>query len=969
MLTYSKQDLLDTLAKGDSMRRWGAVLAIGRDAVNTGLQSNFVEAFTESGVLQPISGEFYIDPATRTEKVAFENLTLGPAQLSFLGASGSGPQVRVRMELIAGRCVSSTFLIGNVNRLRRSHVLEMGMGYQFEVYGHLKVQAHTHLDKQQVILDLSEAREATCTLGYSSVAGSKMGEFILDQLRQQGVLARQLPVLEFDIFGNNSLSTTRIEVVAQQAPAGGGGGTSPADDGALLVLMQLIGGEEAGRPGSPLPYLLPRKNDRDNYASALLISRERAPIAKTRPEVALEQLVLPDAYQIALEQEEHNPHDMIVFGDVLASNYTRQLQPRIARVAAGRDLSFTTAGAVSNWSARDMYHPQDSGEIEGGKYTAPGVHTFSAQQRLVKVSGEVDSGSATVAKSSLLVVSTEALAISPRVVIWAKGDDPIRLTASQGGRLDWQLVDNTFGSIVRDPDGDEDTPHALFTPASPTDDEPIRLQRIQVKNWGDEEGYATVVILDRGAPWEVLPFHVPTVPAHGRVSFKMPDLPDEPLAPTAEQTWDDRPAVQNTKWMLYGEGTLDEESGKYTVPEQSTGQVSVVAGIYGGQAGIAVIEHHANSPQNMALSQQRWLNLNAFELRLNNTSRKQVWANGRQQVGIDIEIRTETVDTDVGVIDIPVSDAELATLKLTHRDGTAIDWLPAGAESLNPAGPKWGGSKARNRYDYYPTTVAAPSVLRGKEERTRRVTVYLQTLEAEVRYIRAEFRGYDNQTYRSIDKSATLGEIELEGKPLEQLTEADIAPFKPKRIKSKDGYDKDLGNGRFDIHNYWHYTTDYWLLQGVRRKFVDVRCDQASMLQWESELLDESFSSYVGIAYAPRALPGQRPVGKRMEYQSELELLAEQQSGTPLNRVIPSQEMPSEGTVLLALERVAAMKYWYDQSGGWWRDKLAQPMKLTLIDNYGTAHVLNIKWGQKLNDGSFDPVDMRNFLYFEIVPV
>jgi len=63
------------------------------------------------------------------------------------------------------------------------------------------------------------------------------------------------------------------------------------------------------------------------------------------------------------------------------------------------------------------------------------------------------------------------------------------------------------------------------------------------------------------------------------------------------------------------------------------------------------------------------------------------------------------------------------------------------------------------------------------------------------------------------------------------------------------------------------------------------------------------------------------------------------------------------------------MKYWYDQSGGWWRDKLAQPMKLTLIDNYGTAHVLNIKWGQKLNDGSFDPVDVRNFLYFEIVPV
>ncbi|EJT85645.1 hypothetical protein PPS11_05698 [Pseudomonas putida S11] len=165
MSANSKQDLLDELAKGDSMRRWGAVLALGRDAVNRGLQSNFVEAITDSGVLQPISGEFYIDPGTRTEKVAFENLTLGPAQLSFQGASGSGPQVRVRMELIAGSCTSSTFMIGNVNRLRRSHALEMGMGYQFEVYGRLKVQAHEHLDRSLVVLDLSEADNPTCTVG------------------------------------------------------------------------------------------------------------------------------------------------------------------------------------------------------------------------------------------------------------------------------------------------------------------------------------------------------------------------------------------------------------------------------------------------------------------------------------------------------------------------------------------------------------------------------------------------------------------------------------------------------------------------------------------------------------------------------------------------------------------------------------------------------------------------------------
>lgn len=241
---------------------------------------------------------------------------------------------------------------------------------------------------------------------------------------------------------------------------------------------------------------------------------------------------------------------------------------------------------------------------------------FPAQQRLVKITGSLASGNGEVSRSSLLVVSTEQLAVSPRVVIWAKGDDPVRLTASEGGRLEWALEGDAFGSIQRDPEGDQNTPHALFTPAPPTDNSPIRLQRIRVRNWGEEEGYATVIILDKIAPWEVQPFHVSTLPADGKVSFSMPELPEEPAATTLETAWDDHPVVQSTRWVLYGEGELDEESGQYTAPEQSTGQASVVAGIYGGQAGIAVIEHHSGSPREMALgyteaSDYRSLSLNA----------------------------------------------------------------------------------------------------------------------------------------------------------------------------------------------------------------------------------------------------------------------------------------------------------------------------------------------------------------------
>ncbi len=139
MTTHTKEALLEELAKGDSMRGWGAVLALGRDAVNHALQAHFVEQFDQRGGLPIIEGEYFIDPVARTEKVAFENLTLGPPQLSFKGASGASTQVRVSMELLTGHCVSSTIMSAHVEQFRRSHVLEMGMGYQFEVYGHLNV--------------------------------------------------------------------------------------------------------------------------------------------------------------------------------------------------------------------------------------------------------------------------------------------------------------------------------------------------------------------------------------------------------------------------------------------------------------------------------------------------------------------------------------------------------------------------------------------------------------------------------------------------------------------------------------------------------------------------------------------------------------------------------------------------------------------------------------------------------------
>ncbi|MCE5979900.1 hypothetical protein [Pseudomonas sp. JR33AA] len=981
MTTHTKEALLEELAKGDSMRRWGAVLALGRDAVNDALQAHFVEQFDQHGGLPIIQGEYFIDPVARTEKVVFDNLTLGPPQLSFRGAAGVSTQVRVSMELLTGQCVSSMIMSANVEQFRRSHVLEMGMGYQFEVYGHLKVQPHAYLDKYQVVLDITDASEPTCTLGGNGTAAQKMGEFILEQLQYEWVINSPLPVLELDIFGHSGLSTTRIDVAAQQAPAGAGGGTSPDDDGALLVLMQLVGGAEADRPGSPLPYLLPRKNDTANYGSALLISRERAPLAKNRPAVALEQLVLPDANAVVLEEEEHNPHDMIVFGDVQATAFSRQLQPRIGKVAAGKRAQFTVANpTVGSWTAQDVHNPRNSGEIEAGTYMAPTASTFPLRQRLMNIKAHFANVQEGASKSALVVASSEDLVISPRVVIWANGDGPVRLTASQGGRLEWETDGDKFGRIVRDPVDDNETPHALFTPNTPPNDEPIRLQRIKVTNWGDESGYATVVILAMRAPLQVQPFYVPNMGASGSQTFSLTESRTEQAS---DKTWGDRPAVLSTKWELYGKGKLVD--GQYTAPESDPGEVSVVAGVYGGQAGIAVIEHNVHASLSNTIGPPRWKALNQFKLFLNDTSRKKAWANGRQQVAVDIHIETKSFNDDDGVpIYDPVSDAELATLQLTHRDGTPIKWLPANTEAIAPNGENWAASKFRNRFDYLPAGEGLVSVqeaqeaqarkdqskavgVKGQEEALRIVTVYLQTKESEVRWIRAKFESHENKTLYSFVVNPTAdGEVELGGLPPRKLDISDLEPFTGKRVAANGGFDVIDDRGTVvDGHNYWHYTTHYWALRARgQRRFVDVRFDHVSVLRYESELLDETFASYVGVAYVPRVLPG-RTADRRIEYQAQMELLALQQAGTPLNREFATGEHFSAGTLLVSLERVSDMKFWYDQQGIRWREQLSEPLYFTLIDNYGTESALYINWGQELNDGSISPIDARNFLHWE----
>ncbi|MCO7514906.1 hypothetical protein NJF44_08320 [Pseudomonas guariconensis] len=927
-MAYSLQDLLDALKEGDAMHGWGAILALGRDPVNEALQTRYVEAFGLEGMATPISGSYYIDES-RTGQVTFDNVVLGPAQLSFKGAVGTSAKLKVTMELIAGSCLYTSMLAGNVQRFRKKDVLYLGMGYRFEIIGELKVVPNTYLRRSQVVLDLSAASEPTCTLGSTPIAAQKMGGFILEQLNQQLALSRPLPILDIDFYGNHALATVDFAVTGQQAPGDAQEGGASEDEGALLLLLQLVADRARGNFPSNLPYLLPPKDETSNYSAALLVSRERSPLVHDLGRSGLDQVLLPDAYEVRMASE-HAPYDKILLGDVQAGDLTRQVRPAMSSMGAAQSRQFTVSGpAPLGWSARNVAYPRASGTMDtNGNYTTPAPTAIAGEQQIMLVSAQgVEDAPG---KSALVVASADALGIAPRAVVWTKGQEPIRLTASEDGGT-WSLVEAEYGTLDVEP---ADTRHALFTPDEPDTGEPIWLQRIQVRK-GANTGYATVVIVSRTLALQVEPFHVAQLPSNGQQQFELIAEPQQ--------------LAQDIDWAVYGVGNI--EDGLYRAGESITGEVSVIVGSIVGLPGFAVIEHPRSSARQLAVNQERWRELNHFKLTPNRANAQQVLANGRQQVGIRIKIETKPIETPDGIIYDPVSDLELSTLKLLHEDGTEIDWLPIGVEGLDPelaegSGKQWAASKLRNRFDYLPVSTAGSGTDVGQVagDNTRILNVYVHTLEVEPRNIKAKFQDHRNRWHFSDAKDIDEKWVEITGVKVPEGDRA-LYEFEPKRVEAKNGFDWVGEAGETDNFNYWHYTTHYWVLRSrAGLSFTDVRFDHCSMIRWESEQLAESFASYTGFAFKPKRHPDARPASTGIQYQAQLQLLALESPEAVLDYNFKGHETVSEGTLLLSLDRVPDWPFWYDRGVKTYRQVLDRPMTFTLLDNYGSPHRLKVSF-------------------------
>lgn len=945
MVDNSREAFLQRLSQGDVMNGWGAILALGREQLDQLLKARFLESYAQSEFLAPISGRYFTD-GQRSDEVVLDGLVLGPPRVSFAGVTEGSAKVTVSMPFIAGEYCAYAKLVGQPPQLNSSHGLREEMGYHVQMSVELKEVRDSALDQVHLLLDLNDATAYSSNLGDSQVARIEMGSFIKKHIDvASDAFKRSFVLFSAELNGSDALTVAGLGVRTMAAPEGAG---SP-QDGAAIIMMQLRGRRFGGTWPAPgkFPYPLP-----DGSAGVtLLVEQLLANILQPYAENLLARMSV--AGQWSIKTTEHlTPFDQLLFGSLAPSSGRAHVEPGMARLVSGQALDFKLGSHMApSWVARNISSPRSTGSIDGkGRYLAAQASHFARENQVVLVSAELPSEDLGIAPSALVIESLSGLAVSPRVQVWRPHQPAVELVATGHGEWSWSLIpeasDDNAQSQVKNHGQLQDLGggRARFTPDQPGTSAQVLLQRIRATDdFTGEHAEATVIILSYPATLNVVPFHSGKMP-WGNVRFALE-------------------GESADGWKLFGEGALDEGTGVYSPPASPTSQVAVVMAIIARRyVGYGIIELMRENAQ-MALFSERYRTVRSFTLTPAPAHERNLYANGLQQLAVDIEIETnDFTNSDGDTVADPVSDLELSTLKILAQNGQPIEYLVEQQEGLPPDSvAQWGWSRTRNRYDYYPTSGGVAPLVRTNSEAIVRLRVYLQTTEAETRKLHASFTGFDLRQHNSRDISKTLGEVEVTGRRPPVLSANSYVLEKPRRAAASGG--KTVRNDNF---NYYQYTTDYWNLIGYSPVYRDLRFYQItassrSMIRYESEQLDETFCSYTSLALNPVPRPGSAPRLVRFEHEASLELLTLEPAINYYHRLdydFKPGESLGRGALLISLDRVSDLPFWHDgmSASGEYRTVLDQPMALVLTDQHGNPHPLRIGFGPR------GTMDSRNTL-------
>jgi hypothetical protein len=635
----------------------------------------------------------------------------------------------------------------------------------------------------------------------------------------------------------------------------------------------------------------------------------------------LNHLLFPEENALLLT-EAALPGDLFLVGHIDPKKTAFTLEPLFGRVKTGDTLKFNVKqlalrSADITWSVRGIDGTRVSGEIsDDGTFTAPdaGLLDDLAVRNVVTASyRDVDTGEVREA-SALVVVVVEPMTLTPSMLtIDVQDAAPVTLRATvlKDEPLKWTL--RGLGSL------DHTGYDATYTPPS-TIGEPLLPIEIEVEGLDSGDKVTASIILLNGI--FVLPvepgFH-PGLPAQGMAQLRVDDEDFDP----AKIRWS----------VVAGQGHVDSETGEFTAPAQIHSPYTVVQATYGtgvlAKKGYSIIHlsDFARTP--------RWRTLDFFRL-VSDSLTTRVLSNGMQQVNVVVEVRPHKV----GGVEVDVSDAELASIRLVTKNHVRLkqvgkDGVPPEPTDPGTAWDPWGSNNTKNEFLQYSVQQhEAETALPSRNPNGRARTFYVQT-RANTKLEIAAFMLGDNGLpyYSNEDGGSVIDKRLIEITPVPAPEFANSAyKLTPKRVAGLPENDDDLS------------TIDYYLLELnhnnrlVRFKTIEFPANK-SIVQWESRQFDEDVCSFTGYALEKSSelnfderlyqrmpdvpAPGEGEVDKRVR---------------PSKTVIPGEECP-EGRLLISLHR---SQYWYFDQGA--EPDYTGGMRLNIFDVHGNRHSVMISF-------------------------
>jgi hypothetical protein len=951
MASNSVEDILAQLKDRPVTRGWGAVAAFSRERLNAMLAEQFTASFNAANFLPPFSGEMAVDDLG-TLVVTLDSLVFGTPTLSFETATLNSRTATLTIELIGGDCTRREVSLRSPPRLMSTARITEGMGFVLQMEIDLSSASSSIADLGRILISpLNNPRNPRCNLVEDTWGANRLGEYLLEHLQQQPIKRGTYVLGLLDASSHAPFSPVDFTILTHAAPGATVAGATNQGDGAVLVFMKLKGwaNDDVSLPGddASFPFLIP-DDSRDGkrlHTAALLISHRLAHFVDDQQLGVLSASLLPEGYAFVESPDaRHTPHDVVVFGRLSATDQRVAIEPLVTSVRNARSQQFTALDGLGNplqvarWSAESIDRPLSSGSISAtGLYRAVEHSLVGSNVLPTVVTAHYQQEGRQREASALVMARFESLNVAPLACTTSPGHAPVALVASSvgAGVLRWQLLAPGLGTL-----DDLGNGRALYTPPDAMES-PLTVQRIEVLDESTGEAVQASVVLFNDIRLSVQPVWVGAMTGRGTHAFDVAtpalrELLDTSGIPEDQLTY---------TWRLHGDGQVSPEGGAatYTPPTAlSQSPVTVLECELSLPGGVTLTGFSVIEVTERQQEQPRWQGLNLFKLLP--LQGVQAYANGMQQIPVRITIETSRITEDGVNYDIPISLVELVTLRLVDlASKSEVPFLESGQEGIeHDSGLVWATSDARNGFRPYGSSGPADiDPQPDPEKRTRRRDLYIHLSSPVTPEFFAQFTDRSNQVWDSMG-IGTDDTIVVQGVAVPTPAQDDyLFAFD----RAWDGEGDTVGD---DIFSYRLESTDFWELSYRRAAFSSLKIDgNTSTIQYESELLNETFCSCTGWAFIP--------VDHRRQIPATVTGLSFDPYLVALFRAVSHaapddgfhERPPSPGDLRVSNHRLADLQYWYDGMAA--GDELRQfrrvlngPVKYILRDEDGNRHSLQI---------------------------